>query len=83
MFAEEKNSDEDSDEDSDSEDDYDSDLEEGGAALDDSVCPKGQVPAGEGPIFLPLLHTLPFPPCVPQVVSQSCLKTRCSSVSVG
>ncbi|XP_012720586.2 cilia- and flagella-associated protein 44 [Fundulus heteroclitus] len=42
--GEEKDSDEDSDEESDSDDDYDSDLEEGNAAFDDSVCPRGCEP---------------------------------------
>ena len=43
LFVEEDNdSSEDSDEDSDWDDDYDSDTEEGGAALDDNVCPAGQ-----------------------------------------
>lgn len=46
MFAEEEeeDSEEDSDEDDDwdDDDDYDSGTEEGGAALDDSVCPPGQ-----------------------------------------
>ncbi|KAK5618674.1 hypothetical protein CRENBAI_014332 [Crenichthys baileyi] len=41
---EEKDSDKDSDEDSNSDDDYDSIMEEGGAAFDDSVCPKGCEP---------------------------------------
>ncbi|XP_037835456.1 cilia- and flagella-associated protein 44 [Kryptolebias marmoratus] len=41
---EEKDSEDDSGEDSDSDTDYDSDGEEDGAALDDSVCPKGCEP---------------------------------------
>ncbi|KAM6902317.1 cilia- and flagella-associated protein 44 [Xenentodon cancila] len=40
----EGNSSEDSEEDSDWDDEYDSDTEEGGAALDDSVCPTGCEP---------------------------------------
>lgn len=53
MFAEEEaDSDEDSDEDDDwDDDDFDSGSEEGGAALDDSICPPGWFCAGKSPVF--------------------------------